>query len=69
VRIVINNSPDYAYAEWQPGARTINLFNHRGIEVDCCSFGYDKPDNSTTKQEMLRVLEQWLDYANDYASA
>lgn len=60
--------PD-TYAEWTPGARTINYWHFtlyagdtggweegRWVNYDCSSFGYDKPDNSTTQLEALAVI-------------
>lgn len=52
---------------WTPGCRTINIWTDtpyigegkvwtRWLETDVISFGYDKPDNSTTQLEMLDVL-------------
>jgi len=58
-----------AYAEWTPGSRTINYYaftifytfdgqpiEGRWVNYDCASFGYDKPDNSTTALEALAVI-------------
>lgn len=58
----INYMPGF-YAEWHPGARTINLWTDRDFIVnnDCISFGYDKPDNSTTQIEMLDVLMRHIE--------
>ena len=68
MRITINPT---TYAEWWTGARTINIYTleqytgndpavrawgPRWANTDCISFGYDKPDNSTTQVEMLDVL-------------
>lgn len=67
MRITIN---DTTYAEWWTGSRTINIYTMepysgpsafwgpRWANTDCISFGYDKPDNSTTQLEMLAVLHR-----------
>ena len=58
--------PD-TYAEWTPGARTINYWHltpyiaggwegRRWINYDCSSFGYKKPDNTTTQIEAIDVI-------------
>ena len=60
--------PD-TYAEWTPGARTINYWHFtpyigdtggweesRWINYDCSSFGYGKPDNTTTQIEASDVI-------------
>lgn len=54
-------------AEWQPGSRTINVYDTRTMwETDCISFGYDKPDNSTTQLDMLSaLLSRLIDEAMD----
>lgn len=52
---------------WTPGSRTINIWTDvpyigegnvwsRWLETDAISFGYDKPDNSTTPLEALAVI-------------
>lgn len=56
----INYSPT-RYAEWQPQTRTINLWERVPgyafhLEVDVISFGYDKPDNTTTAIDALDAL-------------
>ena len=61
--IRIAYAPDH-YAEWWTGSRTINLYRDRGdyqAPIDCISFGYEKPDNSTTQLEMLAVLMRHLE--------
>lgn len=73
MRITINPT---TYAEWWTGSRTINIYTleqyvgndaavrawgPRWANTDCISFGYDKPDNSTTQIEMLAVLLRHLD--------
>jgi hypothetical protein len=62
------------YAEWIPGARTINFYTFtlygddptsmawgaRWANTDCCSFGYDK-DRRPTQAEALAALLRYLD--------
>jgi hypothetical protein len=63
-----------AYAEWHPGARTINYYRFtmyegdthgfaagRWVNYGSSSFGYHKPDNSTTQIEMLDVLIRYIE--------
>jgi hypothetical protein len=63
------------YAEWIPGARTINIYTltpyggefewskawgPRWANTDCFSFGYDK-DKRPTQAEALATLLRYLD--------
>ena len=64
--------PD-TYAEWTPGARTINYYTFivtptEGFwqNYDCSSFGYKKPDNTTTQIEAIDVIiRRLIDAAMD----
>ena len=59
---------------WNPGSRTINVWSDtpytaeqagwplsRWLETDVMSFGYDKPDNSTTQTEAIAVILRSLE--------
>lgn len=60
------------YAEWTPGARTINIYEYDSFSTqsdtryigwantDCISFGYDLRDNSTTQIHAVAVLLRHL---------